>query len=41
MEFDREHFLNWMAIASVLFLAGTAIWLVFLIPKLIVSPDPD
>ena len=34
MEFDPQRFFLWMEVAAVLFLAATATWAIFLIPKL-------
>ncbi len=35
MEFDPRRYFTWMALAALLFLAATTIWMMFVIPKLI------
>ena len=38
MDFDPAHFFVWMGIAAASFLAGTAVWAAFLLPKMIAPP---
>jgi len=35
MEFDRSHYYFWMGVASGCFIGATAVWLAFLLPKMI------
>jgi uncharacterized protein involved in response to NO len=38
MDFDPARFFLWMAVAAFFFLLGSAVWLAFVLPKMIVSP---